>query len=128
MKLSYIVAGACLLVIPLISIKSKISEDLVIERKGDIVNMKIIDKPGSCLGTKAKWFMKVEYLGKVYSKQISGGYCEEHEVGDIVPIKYLPKYERVLLPDELVMPQIISGLTLSLFGLIIIFLGIKKTH
>lgn len=128
MKLFYIISGVCLLLIPLVIVYSKISEDMVIEKNGDVVNMKIVEKPGSCPGTKAKWFMKVEYLGKTYSKQISAAYCDRHQIGDIVPMKYLPKYKTVLFPEESVLPDVIAGLAISLMGLLSIVYGIKKAR
>lgn len=123
---SYILIGLCFLIIPLFIIKSKISQDLQVERKGKLVEMRIVDKPGSCLGTKVKWFMKVKYQGIVYSKQIGGAYCEAHNIGDMVQIRYLPGRDVVLLPKESVMLNIYAGILLSLVGLYSIIYGIRK--
>jgi len=123
---SYILIGLCFLIIPLFITESKISQDLQVERKGKLVEMRIVDKPGSCLGTKVKWFMKVEYQGIVYSKQIGGAYCEAHNIGDMVQIKYLQGQQRVLLPDESMMGEIYTGFLLSIFGLLLIIYGIGK--
>lgn len=91
--------------------------NLKVQRYGSIVNMKIVEKPGSCLGTKAKWFMKVEYEGKVFPKQISGNYCENHSIGEVIQLVYLPGNTSVLFPGEPHAMEFISALLLIAFAL-----------
>ena len=73
--------------------------------------------------------MKVEYEGQIFDKQIAGNYCESHNIGDIVDIKYLENSNIILLPSESVCQDIYAGIAISLTGLIaIIYYGfIKKS-
>lgn len=66
-----IIAGIIIFIFPLFFIKS-VFRQIEVYEKGKIVKMKIVEKPASCLGTKVKWFMKVEYKGNIYSTQIWG--------------------------------------------------------
>jgi hypothetical protein len=68
MKLSYLIIGAVFVIGSIFFVKDEFT-NLEIQNKGSIVEMIIIEKPGSCLGTKAKWFMKVKYQEKIISKQ-----------------------------------------------------------
>ena len=121
-----IIFGIIIFIAPWFFYKAKFRE-LNTQREGKVVKMKIIDKPESCLGTKVKWFMKVEYNGKIFSKQISGSYCEKHQIGNWVEIIYLEGSNIILLPTESVWKDIFAGLGISIFGLIvIIYYGIIK--
>jgi len=104
-----------------------LKDDFKVKRYGSLVNMKIIHKPGSCLGTKVKWFMKVEYNGKVFSKQITGYYCENHTIGQVIQLVYLPGNNSVLFPGEPNMPDVISFIFLLFFGLLISVYGLFKS-
>jgi hypothetical protein len=123
-----IVLSIIIMFFPLLLLKTKF-QDLNIDKTGIIVPMKIVQKPYSCLGTKAKWFMKVEYQGKVYIKQIGGQFCEEHNLGDIVEMKYLENSTTVLFHHESVMSEIYAIFLLSFIGLssLIYYSLIKKS-
>lgn len=127
MKKTNIILGLIILIAPWLLFEQKMRE-LNVEEQGQIVKMKIIDIPGSCLGTKAKWSMKIEYRGVIYSKKIPGNYCEEHRIGDWVDIKYLEGTDILLLPTDSVWGDIYAGIAMSLFGLfsILYYLFIKK--
>jgi len=121
-----IIAGLIFFIGPLLSINYKLKE-LKVEQKGELVKMRIVEKPISCLGTKAKWFMKVEYKGVVRSIQISGNYCEEHEAGDYVDIRYLEGGDIILLPSYSTKTQFISIAALSFFGLfVLVYYGVMN--
>lgn len=98
MKKINIILGVILFIAPLLLIKQGLRE-FEVERQGKLVLMKIIEKPNSCLGTKVKWFMKVEYNSVIYPIQIGGNYCEEYSIGDMVEIRYLEGSDTVLLPS-----------------------------
>lgn len=128
MKKTNIILGVILFIAPLLLIKQGFGE-LEVERQGELVLMKIVEKPGSCLGTKVKWFMKVEYRDIIYPIQISGDYCEEHKVGDLVEIRYLEGSDIILLPSFSSKWQFFSTFFLSLIGLLsIIYYGFIKKN
>ncbi|WP_316820511.1 hypothetical protein [Pedobacter gandavensis] len=122
MKLSYILLGIIIIGLSIFFIEDDISSLRVIN-KGRIVNMEIVEKPKSCLGTRAKWFMKVKYQDKVFSKQIPSIFCEAHKVGDIVQIRYLEGEDKILLLDEGVTLEFIASGIFILLGLYLIYLG-----
>ncbi len=86
-------------------------------KEGRLVKMEIVGKPSSCLGTKVKWMMKLKFNNKVYTKQISGAYCEEHQLGELVEVRYLEGVGLVLFPKEGVTMEIISSTIMGLFGI-----------
>ena len=128
MKKTNIILGIILFIAPSLLYKQKLRE-LYVQENGKIVKMKIIEKPSSCLGTKVKWFMKVEYQGKIFPKQIGGNYCENHSIGDLVEIRYLEDSNIILIPSESVWGDIYAGIGLSLIGLLsIIYYGFIKKN
>ncbi|MFC3813319.1 hypothetical protein [Lacihabitans lacunae] len=88
MKKTNIILGIIIFIAPLFFLDS-VYKEIEVYEKGELVKMKIIEKPGSCLGTKVKWHMKVEY---------KGNFCENHYIGDIVDIKYIEGSNIILLP------------------------------
>jgi hypothetical protein len=121
-----LIAGFIFFIGPLLSINHKLKE-LEVEQKGELVKMKIISKPISCLGTKAKWFMDVEYKGVIRPIQIGGNYCEKHKAGDYVDIRYIEGGDIILLPNYSTKTQFISIVVLSLFGLFVfVYYGIMN--
>jgi len=116
MKSSKTILSLVIMLAPFIFLKSKL-EDLNLEKAGRIVPMKIVEKPYSCIGTKAKWFMKVEYQGNIYSKQIGGQFCEEHKIGDVVEMKFLETSTTVLFPHESVSHELFALFLMSFIGL-----------
>lgn len=126
MRKFYLIAGFIFFIGPLFLAKRGF-EELEVQQKGELVKMKIVSKPISCLGTKVKWFMDVEYKGVVRPIQIGGNYCEEHKAGDYVDIRYLEGSEIILLPTRNSKSQLISTLLLSLFGLFVfVYYGIMN--
>lgn len=100
--------------------------NLDVLNSGKLVMMEIIDKPGSCIGTRAKWGMKVKYQDKVFSKQISSSFCEAHTIGDMIEVRYLEGEDRIVLPEENMTLKFISSVILIAFGIYVILLGRKK--
>lgn len=125
MKSAYIIFGVLFVIGAFFFVKDEFV-NLEILNKGRTVEMKIIELPGSCLGTRAKWFMKVRYQDKIISKQIPGGFCEEHNIGDIIRVKYLEGTDRILLSDENITTEFLSSGVLALFGLYAIYAGMKR--
>ncbi|HEY9197455.1 MAG TPA: hypothetical protein VIM77_14365 [Mucilaginibacter sp.] len=98
---------------------------LQIQNQGHVVAMKIIEIPGVCSGTKAKYFMKVVYGGVIYSKQIGANFCESHHTGDTIKMKYLEGKNEILFPDDDVVGNLIAAVAICLFGLFIIVYALK---
>jgi hypothetical protein len=98
---------------------------LQIQNQGHVVPMKIIEIPGVCSGTKAKYFMKVVYEGAIYSKQIGANFCEGHRIGDTIKMKYLEGKDEILFPEDDVVGNLIAAAAICLFGLFIIVYALK---
>lgn len=124
MKYSYIVVGLLICTLCYFG-QNQLKLEYKVQKEGVLKKMKIIDIPGSCLGTKAKYFMKVEELmfKKIYTKQIGGQYCEEHYLGQIIQLRVLEGYDIVLLPSETVEGEFYALLFLFLFGIFMIITG-----
>lgn len=88
---------------------------------GKLVKMQILDIPGSCLGTKNQYHMRVSYKEKTFLKRISVNFCENHNVGDIVELKYLQGSEIILFPNENPNSGYYSIAFFGLFGFGILF-------
>jgi hypothetical protein len=125
MKTLYLMAGAIFIVAPFFLAMDDL-KSYKVARHGKVVEMEIIDKPSSCLGTKVKHYMKVKYQDKVFSKRIGGAYCEAHQKGDKVEIKYLAGMDRVLLPGERVIKEFIFEGIAIIFGLYVFWMGLKN--
>lgn len=123
MKLSNILLGLVVICISIAFIQDDFI-NLKIKNNGKIVSMEIIDKPRSCLGTKANWFMKVKYHNKILTKKIPGTFCEEHAVGDIIDVRYLEGEDRILLPDEGVRLGFIGSGFFIIVGLYVLYHGL----
>lgn len=48
-------------------------KNLEVERTGTLVEMKIIEMPKSCLGTKTKHYVTLSYNGEKFVKRVGGG-------------------------------------------------------
>lgn len=125
MKKFYLVVGVIFSIGPFFLINDDL-EGYRVQQHGQVVDMKIIDIPSSCLGTKQKYFMKVEFNKKIFLKRIGGSYCESHGVGDVVKVKYLPGEDKILFPDESVIGEFIASSALVIVGVYCVFKGLKK--
>lgn len=125
MKLSYILLGIVIIGLSIAFIQDDFI-NLKVRNNGKIVDMEIIEKPRSCLGTKVKWFMKVRYQDKILAKQIPSIFCEEHRVGDIIQVRYLEGEDRILLPEEGVGLEFIASGVFILVGLYVVYIGIAN--
>ena len=125
MKISNLLIGCIFIIGSIFFLKDELL-NFKIQQKGKWVKAEIIELPKSCLGTKAKWFMKVRFQGRIVSKQIPGGYCEGHNVGDQITVKYLSGVDRVLLPEDGFIFEYFSIAALCFFGIYAIYLGKKR--
>ncbi|MFT3822571.1 MAG: hypothetical protein QM731_01575 [Chitinophagaceae bacterium] len=91
--------------------------NLNVERNGIIVKMRIEQLPESCLGTKIKHFAKLNYEGKTYIKRIGGKFCDDHNVGEQIEVKFLKGYSIILFPDETVVLNLVAFSALGITGL-----------
>lgn len=121
-----LIGGVVLFFGSLALLASKYS-DLAVEGRGIIVKMRIEELPSSCSGTRIKHFAKVSYQGENYIKRIPAGYCDEHNVGDLILMKYLEGSTIILFPKESVLRNLISLGVLGLSGLgMIIYHTVKS--
>ncbi len=125
MKGSYMLIGLIIFLGPILFIRNDLV-NLKIQTEGRSVLMEIVDKPNFCVGTRAKWMMKVKYGDLIFSKQISSSYCESHSIGDAVEVKYLEGYDEIVLPDENITFKFISSAVLMIFGIYVIYLSFKS--
>lgn len=94
-------------------------EEVVVDRNGKVVKMRIEELPKSCIGAKVRYNVTYSYNGELYEKSTRGDFCEKHYVGELIDMKFLEGYKTILRPDESSMMQIASSLILGLLGLII---------
>jgi hypothetical protein len=124
MKILAISAGILIVLLSALGMMN-CKAQLQIQNEGSIVKMKIIELPGVCSGTKAKYFMKVVYEGVTYSKQIGANFCETHRIGKNIEMKYLKGKDQILFPEEDVMGNLIAAAAICLFGIFIIAYALK---
>jgi hypothetical protein len=96
-----------------------------VEKKGILVEMRIIDKPQVCVGTQAKYNMKVQYNGRVFIKQIASSVCESYHIGDLIKMKYLEGDDQILYPQENVSLDFIAALIIALLAGILVIYSFK---
>jgi hypothetical protein len=94
-------------------------KDFYVFQKGSIVKMEIVGIPTSCPTAKVRYEVKFAYSGHIYRKQLRGGYCEEHHLGEFVDIKMAEGFENVLLPKQPGYFNFFASILLGLFGLIV---------
>lgn len=99
---------------------------LNIERKGRIVEMQIMKVPKSCLGTRIKHFVTLSYKGEEFIKRVGGSFCDEHNPGEFISVKYLEGHDEVLFPGETVKSNLISFVVLGVLGVSMIIYYKKK--
>lgn len=90
-----------------------------IDKKGSIVKMRIEKLPGSCIGSKVRYFVTYSYNGELYEKATRGSYCQDHYVGELVDMKYLEGNKRILHPRESSTMELMLIAGLALIGLTI---------
>ena len=95
-----------------------------IEKEGSVVDMRIIKLPSFCELSKGKYYMDVEYAGQVFNKRIPTGFCNTHNTGDIVKMKYLDGHESILFPNEKVQGDFIALGIFLFVGVLALLLGI----
>ncbi|WP_343672641.1 hypothetical protein [Chitinophaga sp.] len=99
--------------------------DIKIAREGKVVQMKITEISGHCITTKAKYYMKLSYQGRIFDKQIGVRFCEDHAVGDLINMRYLEGYDKLLFPTDDGKSEFWSGIGLGVLGLVAIIYFFK---
>lgn len=124
MKRLYLFSGLAIFVISaFIFIENlKVNE---VHKNGNVIKARIVDKSRSCQGTKNK-YIKVFYLEKLYSIRVKKYYCERHQIGDVVDLKHLDGYARLVLPEENGNDDLLFGAVLIAIGIVLMILGIVK--
>lgn len=102
-------------------------KELEIYKNGILVEMKITEILGTCIGTKSKNHMKVAYEGNTYLKKIPSDYCKDHFIGEWVVLKYKKGSDLILLPQENPYFELFSSIAFGILGLVIvIWFGLLK--
>jgi hypothetical protein len=125
MKLN-IVIGIVIVFISLITLNNKF-EYLKVKGNGKLVNMKIVEAPGPCSGTKGSHFIKFEYQGVIFIKRVGAGACGTYNIGESISMVSLTGSELVLFPGESLWIEFVSGVLLSLVGLYVLFYNYFRT-
>jgi hypothetical protein len=84
---------------------------------GIIVKMKLEEMPSSCITTKVYYDIVFSYNNKRYEKKMSGGFCEDHYIGELVDVKMIPGEDTILLAFDSGISDILAVIGLGLFGL-----------
>ncbi|MCH5688928.1 hypothetical protein LWM68_34545 [Niabella sp. W65] len=88
-KMKFLLVVGLVIFVGSIGLLFKKYEDLEVERKGDVVKMKIESLPRSCIGARVRYFVTYSYNGKMFEKATRGNFCEKHYVGELVDMKFL---------------------------------------
>jgi hypothetical protein len=123
MKYVYILGGLFFILLPTVQIRDDIA-DYRTQIYGVEVEMTIQSIPGSCMGTKNKYLMRVSYKNKIYDKAIGGNFCETHKKGDKVVMKYLQNSDNIMFPNETKTFEFISCFLLVVLGIFILLFGL----
>lgn len=100
--------------------------DLSIETKGQLVKMKIVKLDAGCTGTKTPHFATFSYEGQEFSKMIPEGFCDEHHIGELSTMRYLPGKSNILFPSETVRTHLMSAVGLGLMGIFVVIYYFAK--
>ncbi len=95
-----------------------------VERKGNIVDMQIVEISSNCNRTKGNYYVWLLYEGRIFQKNIPTSFCKMHRVGEIIKIKYLPNNESILFPNESIKKEFIALGVFIVVGFISIAIGI----
>lgn len=120
MKRFYSIAGFGILAISLFSLFEK-GKSQDVQSGGELVQTVIIDKSNVC-STNWNKYIKVEYLGKVYSIRVNGAYCESHQIGDTIKLRYMSG--RLVLPEAELQKDIVLTTVFGVIGLGFIYMGL----
>src|SRR5690606_13561649 len=84
-------------------------EQVIIDQKGEIVQMRIEHIPQNCLGSKIRYKVIYSSNGKLFEKMTRGNFCRKHNIGELINMKYLEGYSTILRPNESSAFNIISA-------------------
>lgn len=124
MKASYLIIGALFIIGPFFFAKDELI-NLKVQNEGQNISTPILSRTNHGFGTN-NYFIKVKPENDIISHRVSSGFYEKHMTGDTVEVKYLKGYDRILLTEENITTEFISIALLALFGLYVIYLGLKK--
>ena len=126
MRFILIIGGIFFIYLFVIGI-NKTNKELETYTNGVLVEMKITEILGACIGTKSKNHMKVSYEGNTFIKKIPSDYCNDHFIGELVVLKYKKGSDVILLPNENPYFDLFSSIAFGILGLlIIIWFGLLK--
>ncbi len=121
----FLILGSIFFIFMFVNGLIQTQKEIDVFNKGELVKMRIDEIPGSCLGTKNKYHMKVSFEGKNFLKRISGDFCENHNIGDVLELKYLSGSDITLFPNENPNTGYYSVVFFGIFGFgILIWFGI----
>ena len=94
-------------------------DEITVDRKGEIVKMRIESLPRSCIGGKVRYNVTYSYDGELFDKATRGDFCEKHNVGELIEMKFLKGNKRILRPDESAASNLAAFGGLGILGLLI---------
>ena len=121
--------GGLFLFFGAILLSRNIFNNIKVELDGTVVQMKIEDLPGSCIGSRSLHYVSLRYGGRKFIKEIPSSYCADHHIGENVDMKFLEGSSVVLLPNESAKTEFYILIILGLIGLAMFvtqFIKLKK--
>ena len=94
-------------------------DQITVDRKGEIVNMRIESLPKSCIGAKVRYYVTYSYNGELFDKATRGDFCEKHHVGEIIEMNFLKGNKTILGADEAAASNLVAFVGLGILGLLI---------
>src|SRR5690606_41720304 len=110
-----IIAGIIFFIGSIILIYSNY-EQVIIDKKGENVKMRIEHITKNCMGSKIRYKVIYSYKGKFFEKMTRGDFCRKHYIGEHINMKYLEGYSTILRPDESSAFNLISAILLGVCG------------
>ena len=101
-------------------------DEMIVDKKGQVVQMKIEKLPRSCIGARVRYFVTYSYEGNLYEKATRGDFCEKHYVGELIDMKVLKGFKTILRANESSLLNLLSFGLLCLLGLLISILQWRK--
>lgn len=91
-----------------------------VEKKGNLVEVVLLQLPSNCTSTKNSPHFKFEYQGEIHSRPVGFGVCRL-QVNDKIKMKHLRKYDDTFLfQEEYMFSQFISLILIALFGIFVL--------
>ena len=94
-------------------------------QKGYFVNATVVFVP-DCITTKSHYYIKFNYNGRIYAKEIGVLSCRELNEGEIIRLKTNQENSFFLYENENPYNDTVAFVVLFFFGVFLIYKGVKK--